>query len=110
MGIDVNSAVTYHACEILQVGPEFGAEERAKVNLYGGWEVSLAPGFFIDHGATLNVQTCGQSLCMASPDPMPYGCHPCVNLICDNDPLCCTSTYDRACVDKVNSTCGLNCE
>jgi hypothetical protein len=37
-------------------------------------------------------------------------CHPCVGKICAVDGFCCTTLWDRACVDLVPSICGLACD
>ena len=76
----------------------------------GGVTVNLIPEVWIDTNTILEIKVCGQSLCQASDAPMPYGCHSCVDQICDADPTCCDTAYSQACVDKVNSNCGLTCE
>ncbi len=37
------------------------------------------------------------------------GCDPCVTQICAVDSYCCTNDWDSACVDEVQSVCGLAC-
>ncbi len=48
--------------------------------------------FFCDPGSALDPQ-----------------CHPCVEQICAVDDFCCTTLWDRDCVDQVPSVCGLTC-
>jgi hypothetical protein len=48
--------------------------------------------------------------CATSSDPMPQGCHSCVVQICDDMPSCCDKEYTQECVDKVDSTCNLECQ
>jgi len=109
-GDTANSPVSYEACEILTLGPSFTAEAGADVTLSSGWEIALLPGFSVEQGATLNANVCGQSLCLTSLNPMPYGCHSCVDQICDIDATCCTDDFDAACLDMVDTVCGLVCE
>ena len=101
---------THEACEILILGPGFIAADGSNVSANSGLNVEFLPGFIVEQGATLNANVCGQSLCMTSSDPMPYGCHSCVDQICDIDPSCCTLEFDQACLDRVSTTCGLVCE
>jgi hypothetical protein len=109
-GETVNSAASLMACEILAAGPSLSLQERARVNLYSGWEIHFLPGFSVEKGATLNANVCGQSLCMRGDLPMPYGCHPCVDRICDVDPYCCLHEFDGRCLTQVDTVCGLVCE
>lgn len=104
------SEVTHEACEILVLGPDFIAADGSNITTNSGWEIDFLPGFLVQQGATLKANVCGQSLCMTSSDPMPYGCHTCVNQICDIDPSCCSIVFDQECLDKVSSDCGLVCE
>ena len=87
------------------------------MSVNGGWGIDFMPGFLVEQGATLNANVCGQSLCMTSPDPMPYGCSSCVNQICDNYPNCCgigppilPEGFNADCLDRVETVCGLVCE
>ena len=100
----------HEACELLVVDSDFVALDGVDVVLSSGWQIEIMPGANIETGAILNANICGQSLCEASPNPMPYGCHSCVVQICDEDPDCCNNAFDQACVAKVNSLCGLVCE
>jgi hypothetical protein len=101
---------THEACEILVLGPDFIVAEGANVSVNSGWEIHFMPGFLVEPGSTLNASVCGQSLCMINAFPMPYGCHSCVDQICDIDPSCCALEFDQACLDKVDTVCGLVCE
>ena len=101
---------SYEACEILVVGPSFIAVDGASISLSSGWAIDFLPGFSVEKGATLSANVCGQSLCMTSIYPMPYGCHSCVSKICDIDSTCCELKFDQACLDKVDTVCGLVCE
>jgi len=101
---------TYEACEILVLGPDFTAADGSNVSANSGWDIEFLPGFKVEQGATLKASVCGQSLCMTSPDPMPYGCHSCVDQICDMEPTCCELEFDQSCLDKVSEVCGLLCE
>ena len=84
--------------------------DGASVTLSSGWEIDFMPGFTVEHGATLYANVCGQSLCMISVFPMFYGCHSCVDQICDIDPSCCALEFDQECLDRVDTDCGLVCE
>ena len=99
----------YEACEVLVLGPNFIAADGSNVSVSSGLEIDFKPGFLVEQGATLNASVCGQSLCMTSPEPMPPGCHSCVDLICASDASCCGVAFDQACVDKVDTVCGLTC-
>jgi len=101
---------SYEACEILVLGPDFIAGDGSNVSVNSGWEINFLPGFIVEQGATLNANVCGQSLCMISPSPMLYGCHSCVDQICDIDASCCGVEFDDACLDMVDTVCGLVCE
>jgi hypothetical protein len=103
-------AALHEACERLTVGPTYLAEPGAEVIFSGGVTVELVPELLFEKGATIDIRVCGQSLCAVSDQPMPNGCNSCVNQICDVAPDCCGVVYDQACVDKVNSVCGLTCE
>lgn len=105
-----SSPVSYEACETLVVGPGFLGEAGASVTLSSGSEVQFTPDFLIQTGASLDVKVCGQSLCQAGALPMPYGCHSCVDQICDANPGCCNDEYTQACVDQVGAICNLACE
>jgi hypothetical protein len=109
-GVIETATVSHEACETLVVGPSFTAENGASISLSSGWDIWFMPGFSIKQGATLDANVCGQSLCMTSALPMPYGCHSCVNKICDIDSNCCNTAFDQACLDRVNTDCGLVCE
>lgn len=100
----------HEACEILVVGPDFIAEDGASVSLSSGWDIEFLPGFAIERGATLNANVLGQSLCMTSRSPMPYGRHSCVDQICVVDRFCCDTEFDDICLDRVETVCGLVCE
>jgi hypothetical protein len=109
-GITEYSDAIHEACEILVVGPDFIAADGSNISVNSGWEIDFLPGFIVEQGATLNANVCGQSLCMTSPDPMPLGCHSCVDLICADTPSCCTEAFDAECLDKVDTVCGLVCK
>ncbi len=109
-GVSDNSSVDYEACDKLVMGPEYTAEDGTYLFLSSGRDIGLLPGFYIQQGATLSAAVCGQSLCETSPLPMPYGCHSCIDQICDIDATCCTVDFDPACLDMVGTECGLVCE
>lgn len=109
-GVTEYFGVTHEACEILVLGPDFNAADGANVSASSGWEIWLEPGFTIEIGATFGADVCGQSLCLTSPSPMPLGCHSCVDLICASDGSCCGVAFDQACLDMVDTVCGLVCE
>jgi hypothetical protein len=100
----------HEACEILAFGPDYTVANGANVAANSGWEIEFLSGFTIELGATLNANVCGQSLCLASPNPMPYGCHSCVDQICDSDATCCSLAFDQTCVDMLYSLCNRACE
>lgn len=105
------SVDTFHeACEILTLGPYYNVASGANVLANSGWEIEFLSGFLVEQGATLEANVCGQSLCRASPNPMPDGCHTCVDRICDSDPTCCSLAFDQTCVDMVYSLCNRACE
>jgi hypothetical protein len=104
------SNASHEACETMIVGPSFIAANGSSVSISSGLEIDFLPGFLVEQGATLNANVCGQSLCATSTSPMPYGCHSCVSQICDIDAACCDTEFDQACLDKVDTECGLVCE
>jgi hypothetical protein len=106
----VISEASYEACEILVLGPDFIAADGSTVSVSSGWEIDFMLGFLIEQGATLKATVCGQSLCVTSDSPMPYGCHSCVDQICDRDRFCCYDEFDQVCLDMVDTICGLVCE
>lgn len=110
IGITENFSALREACEILVLGPDYVAADGSNVSANSGLEVWLMPGFIVEQGATLEAKVCGQSLCMTSDDPMPYGCHSCVDQICDDDPFCCGIEFDRICLGMVDTVCDLVCE
>jgi hypothetical protein len=105
-----NFEATHEACESLILGPDYLAEEESIISANSGMDIYFAPEFRMNKGSTLKANTCGQSLCETSLEPMPYGCHTCVDQICDIDPTCCDSDFHQGCVDKVKTACGLICE
>jgi hypothetical protein len=109
-GVTEYSDTTYEACEILVLGPDFIAVDGANISANSGWDIEFLPGFIVEPGATLKANVCGQSLCMTSPSPMPYGCHSCGDQICAINPSCCALEFDQACLDMVGTVCGLVCE
>jgi surface protein len=109
-GDTVNSTVSYVACEILVLGPSFTAANGSNLSANSGWVIAFLPGFKIEQGATLNANVCGQSLCLTSLGPMTYGCHSCVDQICDIDPSCCGLMWDAECLGMMGAECGLVCE
>ncbi|MCF6263163.1 MAG: DUF285 domain-containing protein [Xanthomonadales bacterium] len=109
-GVTEEYDATYEACELLSIDPAYTVAAGANLTLASGWAVDIQPGFTVEKGATLNIKTCGLSLCEVNPSPMPYGCHSCVDQICDVDPSCCGVGFSQACLDKVGSVCGLVCD
>jgi len=107
-GTEVSDAVR-EACEILILGPDFVVASGTFVTASSGWEIDFLPGFTVEQGATLDASVCGQSLCMTSDSPMPYGCHSCVDQICDGDARCCNTEFDQTCLDQVETVCNLLC-
>jgi uncharacterized repeat protein (TIGR01451 family) len=108
-GTEVSTALR-EACEILVLGPDYVAASGSSVIASSGWEIEFLPGFTVELGATLDANVCGQSLCMTSETPMPYGCHTCVDQICDGDNHCCNTAFDDVCLDQVETVCNLLCE
>jgi hypothetical protein len=109
-GLTEYSDATHEACELLVLGPDFIAADGSNVSANSGWEIEFQSGFIVEQGATLNANVCGQSLCLPSPSPMPYGCHSCVDQICNIDSNCCALEFNQACVNMVDTVCGLVCE
>ncbi len=56
---------------------------------------------------------CGDLMCLAACEHSPCAaggaldatCHPCVTSICAQDPLCCSSQWDSACIAQVETAC-----
>jgi hypothetical protein len=51
---------------------------------------------------------CGHLACISG-GPLVASCDPCVAQICAADPSCCNSAWTSACVARVATSCGLNC-
>ncbi len=102
--------VSHEACDNLLIAPGLIAKDGASVKFSAGSEINIMRDVLIEKGATLEAGVCGQSLCEISSSPMLYGCHSCVDQICDIDPSCCDTAWGQACVDKVDTVCGLVCE
>jgi hypothetical protein len=109
-GEEQMESTSHEACESLLIGSRYSAHNGAIISLSAGMEIEFLPDLLIEEGATLEVQVCGQSLCAESESPMPYGCHSCVNQICDADAFCCTTAFDRTCQGMVESLCSLVCQ
>jgi hypothetical protein len=109
-GVADEGAAWHEACAHLTIGPAYMAAPGATSVFSGGVTVNLVPEVWIDTNTILEIRVCGQSLCATSDAPMPEGCHSCVDQICAADPACCDTAFSQACVDKVNSVCGLTCE
>jgi len=41
--------------------------------------------------------------------PMDPFCEPCAEIVCDNDPFCCDSSWDDLCVQEAQDLCGAQC-
>jgi len=108
-GVIENGDASFEACDLLTID-SFTAETGSTIALSSGRNIVLGSGFLIERGASLNANVCGQSICEASVLPMPYGCHSCVDQICDIDATCCGLEFNEACLDKVDTVCGLACE
>jgi hypothetical protein len=100
----------YEACETLVAGPNLLVLDGRMLSLRSGLEIEFLEGFKIESGASMDAVVCGQSLCETSAEPMPYGCHTCVDLICKADADCCDVEYTQSCLNRVYSECGLVCE
>ena len=102
---------TLEACETLILGPNYVAADGANVSVSSGQQIDFLSGFTVESGATFNATVCGQSLCLTSPSPMPYGCHSCVDQICNlaSYAYCCELEFDETCLDMVGAECGLTC-
>ncbi|WP_437662545.1 hypothetical protein [Sorangium sp. So ce1182] len=61
------------------------------------------------------IPSCGHALCTEgdaltpSCDVPPLTSSGCVKLICDQDPYCCSTAWDKTCVSEVQSVCGKTC-
>ena len=107
--------VIREACDNLTIGPDYTAEFDAGVIFSGGLTVEFLPGesgVRIEQGAIIDIDVCGQSLCEISDDPMPSGCHSCVEQICGKleTAYCCETGFNATCVEKVGTLCGLTCQ
>jgi hypothetical protein len=51
---------------------------------------------------------CDHDLCVTGA-PLDPGCHPCVAVLCIQDPYCCITAWDSLCVSEVTTICGLPC-
>ena len=100
----------YEACDTLIVPPGFTGASGSEVRLSSGRDVVVEPGASFELGGLLETAVCGQSLCETSTEPMPEGCHSCVEAVCLADSSCCTLEWDQACVDLVATECSLTCE
>jgi len=52
---------------------------------------------------------CQHSICKTGGDLDPT-CDPCATDICDQDPYCCNTLWDRICLSEVSSVCGESCQ
>jgi hypothetical protein len=58
----------------------------------------------------LSCSNCNACICAQQSGPIGNGCDgQCSNKICAVDPYCCNTRWDALCVQRVASTCGLNC-
>lgn len=104
----VSNDATYETCENLEI-QNIVVENGATLNLSSGLDIGISGEFLIENGAGLEAEVCGQSLCETSLTPMKYGCHSCVDTICDIDSSCCETAFTQACLEKVRTDCGLVC-
>jgi hypothetical protein len=42
-------------------------------------------------------------------DPLPDGCNSCATEVCNQDPFCCSTTWDQMCVDETPTICHCRC-
>jgi hypothetical protein len=52
--------------------------------------------------------TCAHALCSAG-GALTAACDPCATQICQTDPYCCSTAWDRQCVNEVSSVCNSTC-
>ncbi len=50
--------------------------------------------------------TCSHSVC-SSGTKLVDGCNSCTTLVCDDDPYCCSTSWDNICVSEATDLCGL---
>jgi hypothetical protein len=55
-----------------------------------------------------SVPACAHPVCEAGPALM-RGCDPCVDMVCAQDPFCCSDNWDGQCVGEATSICGAGC-
>jgi hypothetical protein len=99
---------THGACRLVEVGPSLAVTGTGSLVLQAGARVTFFDGFQVASGGTLEVRSCGHSLCTTGPH-FEAACHDCVASICAVDSFCCEEEWDSLCVDEVASVCGLTC-
>lgn len=52
--------------------------------------------------------TCAHDLCVPG-GPLDHQCDPCTQQVCAQDPYCCSTSWDRTCVEEAANSCGLDC-
>ena len=77
-----------------------------KTQTTGLWAFTLPPDAFL----TDRIATEGACLdeCTEGPARAP-NCSECVSLICEDDPFCCNSKWDKTCVETATWACDLTC-
>lgn len=52
---------------------------------------------------------CATPICNPVQTPLSASCDPCVALVCEADPSCCTLRWSAACVSRVETLCDISC-
>lgn len=81
------------------------AEGAVDVTIYAAEESQYG---ILDNLAFQPVDACGHSACYVG-DPLAYHCDPCVTKVCASNSDCCNDSWDLACAQTAESTCGLFC-
>ncbi|WP_437650674.1 hypothetical protein [Sorangium sp. So ce362] len=98
------------------------------------WDLACVNEVTTVCGETCSTETCGDGVCEPGEDcgscpqdcgscptcdhevcdpgtPLDPACgDPCVSVVCAADPYCCTSEWDRVCVEAAEQTCGAVCQ
>jgi hypothetical protein len=72
------------------------------------WDSTCVEGVLTACGDLMCLAACEHSPCAAG-GALDDTCHPCVNSICAQDPLCCSSEWDFVCIAEVETVCNMEC-
>jgi len=74
----------------------------------GGTTTTSSSSSSSSSGTGGGMTNCAHDICDEG-GPLMNGCEPCVTQVCNDDPFCCTQSWDIMCTFGVEETCNIDC-